>query len=345
MLTKSSQLLNEDGEPVIEINEPLPDVAPSPSLPAIVATASLSRGRLPKALLSPEAIARRQRERDAILDALEAEEAEEERKAGPSHRLTNPKAKLPAQKKDYVYNAKKPSSPLASASSPAPSLTPPAASQTPSPNSKAPLHVASTTPPSPRIASPSATTDSTKKKNVTFSADTRPESPDHPAVEWGDVVPARLRNVSSQPASLRAIRMDVIERKPGEPSSVPASTSMRVPRLRVAEVDSDDEASADDDDDGTEDGSDDPGEESEFDEGVDMDEAMLQREIAFEYYKRKDALSTAMASSELTTAKPEPVKDRDDWDQEVKKISPNISIPARSCCSFAERSAGGIPRI
>jgi hypothetical protein len=140
---------------------------------------------------------------------------------------------------------------------------------------------------------------------------------EEPGPVWGDVVPGRLRD--AQPPSLRAVHMNVVERQPDQPNLPTASR--RIPRFRATETDSDDEEPP------SPDPVEEPGmlhaddglladAELEYDQGVDLDEAMLQREVTLEYYKRKGVLREAMSSASSIPAA-STAKHPGDWDQEV----------------------------
>lgn len=173
-----------------------------------------------------------------------------------------------------------------------------------------------------------------KAKQVSFADDAPPRA-DPSALpkngrkeDWGDVVPGKLRD--AQHESLRALKMDVIERAPDPAVAFDDVTLGRqvrklsfTPRkvqIRQAEVDSDDEdqtssiasqsSSAQDDED-NDDQKDSDG------EGDDWDEAMFQRELALAYYEQKGMLEQ-MRQSVQAPPIPNYPTDPGSWEQEVR---------------------------
>jgi hypothetical protein len=180
------------------------------------------------------------------------------------------------------------------------------------------------------------TTKPLKTKQVSFADDALPKA-DPSALPkgeqkeaGGDVVPGRLRDAKNE--SLRALKMDVVERAPhpavvsenatpGPPLGKLSFTPRKV-HIRQAEVDSDDEdqtlsmaSQSDSDQDDDEDDDDDQGDNDG--EGDDWDEAMFQRELALAYYEQRGMLEQ-MRQSVQTPPTPNYSPDLGSWEQEVR---------------------------
>lgn len=288
-----------------------------------------------QAPLTDEQIARRRRIRDALLDQLEAEEAEEERRQQPSSSNgSNTRSSVPPSTvlKPLPY-LKKPSPgiplPIGVSSSLVPDIIEHSAAK--------PAPITSSNP--PREASISKPRSS---KSVSFAAEVISKKDDveslpsppkaSPAESWGDVVPGTLRDAKHE--SLKALGMEVVERAP-PPSSDPAPQKIhdlpqklnfkpRKVQLRQVEVDSDDEDPVSDsksdrdsdDEDRGEDGNDGEKEQEEED---DWDEAMLQRELALAYYETQGMLRD-LRHSAVAPAPPIISADLGSWEQEVREF-------------------------
>lgn len=313
------QMLNEEGDPIIEITERVPDedhtttagMHPSPHAPEPGSKAPLTSSEL-----RDEDIERRRMARNALLDQLEVEEEEEERlELAKSHRLRNSKASSSS-------STLPPRAPPPPAPAPTP-LKMTAASSGLVPNivertvaSISPLQPSPTNPP---IESSSTSTQaSIKPKSVSFASDVKPAAP----------LPGAPRDRTND--SLRALAMNVVEKPPvgtedGNNREVTAAAKTKgtrfTPRhvqIRQAEIDSDDEDPSDDpegDDDDEEDEDDEDAEE-ETEEEEDWDEAMLQRELALAYYESQGMLKELRASVEVP-APPSWSADMGSWEQEV----------------------------
>lgn len=279
--------MNEDGEPIIEITEHIPDdssaTRSSPSS-AKSSVAPVSNSNEPSSLntthrdvssapneLTEDQLARRRRIRNALLDQLEAEEAEEERRQQRVKMQTNSSRSLRTG-----------ASAISAASSSAirPSVAPPklalaiplpkgtSSSLVPDIIGRPPsMHAAIKEPPpssgdpEPKILPPLKPRTS---KSVTFASDVKPASsagpllppPDASKKTQGDVILGKLRDAKHE--SLRALQMDVVERPPPRLSTLTeGSDSLNQPKklsfkarrvqLRQVEVDSDDEDEEDGD--------------------------------------------------------------------------------------------------
>lgn len=248
---------------------------------------------------------RRRRKREALMAQLELEEEEtmgRERRPIPSNMSGNPRA-LTSRVEALKAATPPPNSALKSVE-------------------RAPRERASTD-----------AVKHTKTKQVSF-VDDAPPGGGSSAIptgdqkeEWANGAPGRLRDAKHE--SLRALKMDVVERSPGVTSEEAAPDSRvkklsfkpRIVQIRQAEVDSDDEDQtsstastnkSDQDDEGDDDDPrDDDGEDDEW------DEAMFQRELALAYYEQKGMLKQ-LRQSVQTPPTPNYSADPGNWEQEVR---------------------------
>lgn len=318
--------LNEEGLPIIEIVEPVTnessairspqvDVAlPSVSVPAPLET---PLSPLPNWALSPAALAARRRERDRILDILEREEAEELAREAAASEPTGRNEKVPLaapttppRTLDEVIR-----SPAANSGSPTP--TPDRTSLLPTkPNNEGSLPLSGR---SDTVApqGTSATRKPKKQKSVSFAdpppADSDDQPLSEPKLDWGDVIPVPLKSNKPGPAKGHGVMKDlVVERPFTQPS---ASTG------RMADSDDEDEDEElnqvhdmpEDEDsepevprealgqlETSDDESDGEGAAATADvDDTDIDEAMLQREIALAYYARRNQMGSDVTSGPL----------------------------------------------
>ena len=134
----------------------------------------------------------------------------------------------------------------------------------------------------------------TKKKSVAFVESLGLPSPDEgpsesKPIDWGDITPARLRDtkrptlISQTLQNRQPIKMNVVERVPGGRMTAPAIPKPTLP-------DSDDESDAtlgEDEQDG----------DTELDpDEADLDYAAHQREVALEYYRRRNEIGQDTAA-------------------------------------------------
>jgi len=301
----------------MEITERIYD---DPNVAAVPASASQSPFPKPSTysddasqtgIKDDEWFARRRRKREALLAQLELEEEEEamgrERKDMPSN----------AYRKEVATQTAHP-------------IT--------APKGATPLHDHSLkiVERPPREGASANTSNAPKTKQVSFADDIPREA--SPSVlptserkyDLGDGGHARLRDAKHE--SLRALKMDVVERTP-HPGTAPTETipssqvkklsfTPRKVQIRQTEVDSDDEdqtsssgstsnSGQNDDDDDDNYGDDGDG------ESDDWDEAMFQRELALAYYEQKGMLKQLRQSVQtppIANYSPDPGS----WEQEVR---------------------------
>ena len=308
------QLVNEEGLPIIDITEPI-DEMDTPSLSAATdEDEMITEDNYPEPIskLPPDILAINRKNRDQILDLLEDEELREEHKTQREHRVELEKRREAVrgemQKRmmiqgadlDKTRKAKEMEKKMAKALING-------------------LGESSVPAPSKRVMSQSQ--DKKPKKTVTFSdlpspsesapAKVKPPSKD---VDWGDVVAGRLPN---KPTSSRSqpMKMEVVERPLASKPSPPAEP----PKPADPPIDSDDETDSDLSEAATalESGNEDM-----------VLSAHRHRELALEYHRRREALSSSAA-----TTRPDDVAlvdghtnvNTDDWDTHVRGIHANNS--------------------
>ncbi|KAJ7744983.1 hypothetical protein DFH07DRAFT_834089 [Mycena maculata] len=276
---EQGQLLNEDGLPIIDITEPI-QVSDIPSNPLFLdEDAPTPLTRLP---LSEQE--RRRRERDRILDLLEEEEqreqAKEEELSQEQRREVLRKRKQATQ--DEIARLK-------------------AAKDMQKKMGKALLKGLSspTIPDQPSKSEPAAEAQEVApalQKSVKFT-DTPAEvessgSREDKTIDWGDVIPGRLRPnsgrslMSDAQIDAHPMKMQVVERIPGKP------------KLEAPQRDSDDESEppdsptvADSDEEGG------FGSDEELAEEVDLDFARHQREIVLEYHEKRAKMAGTISNA------------------------------------------------
>ncbi|CAE6438993.1 unnamed protein product [Rhizoctonia solani] len=315
--------LNEEGLPIMEIIEPVADTNESSETRSppvdIVSSSTFVSGQaplspLPNWALSPAALAARRRERDRILDILEREEeAEFTREAAATHAPTKrnstvpqPVPATPPRTLDQVIQPSNPSS------------RPPAGSLPIDSSNKGSSRLSGDL-----LARASQEAPSTwkpkKQKSVSF---VDPPSNDNdrsralkPELDWGDVIPVQLDARKPGPAKGYGVMKElVVERPMSQPSAIANRVADSDDEDEDEELNEDHDAPEDEDSEtevpkealGQPETSDD---ESDADreeaaqsidiDDTDLDEAMLQREIALAYYARRNQMGADITSGPL----------------------------------------------
>lgn len=138
--------------------------------------------------------------------------------------------------------------------------------------------------------------------------------------EWGDVIPARLKARRQPPTEEQQhpMKLQIIEHPPARSSIFAPRSRPQQPTFPIIATgeDSDDEPlfmpSAPSSEEEEEESD---LEDEDFDLGADMDDAMQQREIALEYYKRRETLGLGPQGGALGGSVA--ARDTNEWDQEV----------------------------
>ncbi|KAK1234962.1 hypothetical protein PQX77_001826 [Marasmius sp. AFHP31] len=250
---------------------------------------------VPLSSLSASTRAKNKRERDHILDLLEQEEEEEQRKTDERERLER-QAALEKRKEasrgelDKLKMVKETHKKMGKA------LMRSMAEARETQEVKAKEEIASV-----EAVQKAVTSNGTKKKTVTFAdAESPSTSSNGRSMNWGDVAKGKLRSVTKPDlpsnGSERLMKKNVVERFPGsgQPSTQPA------PQER--EADSDDESEPDIEDDDSD--ADQDLEEDEFD----LDYALHQREIALAYQEKREKIGEE-ATIALTSHTHDPDED------------------------------------
>ncbi|KAK0503565.1 hypothetical protein EDD18DRAFT_636560 [Armillaria luteobubalina] len=264
--------LNEEGLPIIDINESDLEVGSSSNMP--LAEPDL----IPLSSLSPGELEARRHERDRILDMLETEEETLERKtnevATERRRESLQKMKEASREgaKDFAQTRemqKKMGKAL---------LRNMAEAREKEAKEKAEREEED-------LKKEKAKTKKGPQKTVTFAEPEKEEA--EPMHEWGDVAQGRLTSakrptlLSKLNDSALPMKMSVVERAPGQSNLLPE------PPQSLA--DSDDESESPPSEGGS--SSDNPSDGDEkVEEGFDMDYAQHQREIALEYHKKRQTI-------------------------------------------------------
>ncbi|KAK0228822.1 hypothetical protein IW262DRAFT_1353240 [Armillaria fumosa] len=268
--------LNEEGLPIIDINEPDLEVGSSSNMH------SAEPDLIPLSSLSPGELEVRRRERDRILDMLETEEETLERKTNEvaterrRGALQNMKEASREGAKDFSQTRemqKKMGKAL---------LRNMAMAREEEEKEKAEREAED-------LNKEKAKAKKGPQKTVTFAESEKDEEEEEaePMHEWGDVAQGRLSSarrptlLSKSNDSTLPMKMSVIERAPGQSNPPPE------PPQSLADSDDESEpppsegsSSSDDPSDGDE----------EVEEGFDMDCAQHQREIALEYHKKRQTI-------------------------------------------------------
>ena len=291
------QLLNEEGLPIIEINEPESSLATTTYPPS---TTFDDSNVLPLWTLSPEEQVRRKRERERILDLLEEEERletlREELSEREKFRQDMERRKEAAKSEiDSLKKAKELQKKMGRAL---------VRSVVESKERKEQEAAQDIREAEAEHAASKASKPLKSKKSVTFAEDTKDAGEDVVAdgpEDWGEVASARLSGMNGSGwAQGQTMRTDVIERR---------GASLRSPPPQAASTpDSDDESEPDElenEDIAPNDASDSDEHDSRFDEeepisdwGDDQfDTARHQREVALEYYKKRKTVGAQVASA------------------------------------------------
>ncbi|KIM79660.1 hypothetical protein PILCRDRAFT_74170, partial [Piloderma croceum F 1598] len=310
---ESKQLINEEGLPIIELNEPLDDAKPSTSSePTIIPN---EPNLMPLASLPASERERRRIERDRILDLLEQEEsiqhARNEETEQTQRRETSQKRQEEAQfEMEKLRVAREMQKKMGKA------LLRDMAEARAKEEEKAQKEALL----QDRITEEQKTT-LKPKKSVSF-ADLPPGDGESKArtkirkkevqFDWGDVAPAKLRSANKSTLMTKTqmnrhlMKLDVVERLPTVQSEHEESI--------IQVQDSDDESIGSLDPEVADSGSgeDDPedGLLSEDDE-FDLDTARHHREIALTYYEKRNAIGQRAAA--INTGE-------DEWNQPVCEV-------------------------
>ncbi|KAG6376224.1 hypothetical protein JVT61DRAFT_2199 [Boletus reticuloceps] len=286
-----NQLLNEHGDPIIDISEPVNEysqnITPSP-VP--------KQDSIPFSLLPPDERERRRRERDRILDLLEEEErlqqlqeerdAEEEHKEAIRKRKESAKAELERLKGARELQKKIGKALVRHAEE------------------------AGKDRQGEDVRSKPQDTYPVAKKSVSFAdasamkADGEDEQTPMRQIDWGDVTPGRLRAqtriplVSAAEAEKYPMKMRVVERHPTTTATSPShsgadsdddspSTGYLSPLAENNSSDEDKSSSTNNDLSGDE----------PLEGGFDYDAAQHHREIALEYHKKRHTIGAETAKA------------------------------------------------
>ncbi|KAL0066473.1 hypothetical protein AAF712_006516 [Marasmius tenuissimus] len=249
---------------------------------------------VPLSSLSASERARNKQERDHILDLLEQEEEEEQRKTDERERLER-QAALEKRKEasrgelDKLKMVKETHKKMGKA------LMRSMAEARETQEVKAKEAIASD-----EAVQKAVTSNGSKKKTVTFAdAESPSTSSNGLPMDWGDVAKGKLRSDTKPDlpgtGSERLMKKNVVERFPGSKPSAQSAPQER-------EVDSDDESEPDIEDDDSD--ADQDLEEDEFD----LDYALHQREIALAYQEKREKIGEEAALA-LTSHTHDPDED------------------------------------
>ncbi|KAJ7632835.1 hypothetical protein FB45DRAFT_913662 [Roridomyces roridus] len=294
---EQGNLLNEEGLPIIEIAEPMnaSDV-PSPS--------SLFPDEDPPIPVSRFSVSeqeRRRRERDRILDILEAEERKE---------LNQEDRFSPEGKQEILHKRKQ------AAEKEVARLK--AAKDMQKKMGKALLKGLSSS--SQEQTVPTQPTEATPRKSVKFA--------EEETQEWGDVIPARLRPsggpslMSNAKADANPMKLHVVERFPGKLTP------------DEPEADSDDESEPPDSE-----GDDGFASDEELADEVDLDFAQQQRELTLEYHTGRVKMAETMKFQSLDENEVAPKTAEESLTQPSRK--PTISQFQATRLAASSQSLGG----
>jgi hypothetical protein len=149
---------------------------------------------------------------------------------------------------------------------------------------------------------------SIKKKTVAFvdsadnvEKDEKGKGESSSKIDWGDITPAKLQNtkrptlLSQSLLDRHPMKMSVVERVPGQPVVPKAPSTPRQFSTRLA--DSDDESDEGANSDESEEDIDIDEEPTLEEDTVDLDFAQHQREIALEYYKKRNTIGQKAAAA------------------------------------------------
>lgn len=327
-----SQILNEEGLPIIDITEPVL----APSVTASVPILPEEPVVLPLWTLPSIELERRRAERNRVLDLLEEEErieVEKDEEAEEDEKQKTAQKRREAAKQDIagLKAARELQRKMGRAL---------VRDVTKQEEKKVEL----------KDSPPPVRKELKSRKSVSFALpdnDVMPparEGQSEDGVDWGDVVPARLRPLKSAaptpPASYGPMKTTVVERFPNtaatdctsqnkdsDDESAPGSLSIsedETPTTLQAYDHHDDEESSEEDEEG---------DLQLEDEEYDFDKAQHQREIALEYYEKRNRIG-AQAAAALTSHSHD--ADEDPWDQPVCYFK---FLFLRQCLEFASGSS------
>ncbi|KAJ7286109.1 hypothetical protein C8J57DRAFT_1286754 [Mycena rebaudengoi] len=307
------QLLNEDGDPIIDISEPVQNQGTSAA--SIFLDDDVP---IPLTALPVSEQERRRRERERILDLLEQEEqieeSKEEEESFEQRQETLRKRKQAAEDEKAKLKAakemqKKMGKALLQSMSTAPNQS----------TSAPPILE-----PNPSVAEAAAPRRSVKFADTEEGDDGAPQS-----LDWGDVVPARLRastgrTLMSKTLDTFPMKMHVVERTPGKPPP------------EQPPVDSDDESEPP----GSDSDSDREGallSDGELAEEADLDFAQHQREIALQYHEKRNKMAEATSDALRSHSNDhEPVKTAEETlSQSSRKPAVSVFQANRLASSYA----------
>ena len=147
---------------------------------------------------------------------------------------------------------------------------------------------------------------SIKKKTVAFAETTHIANEEESrekssTTDWGDVVPARLHGMKRPTLLSQALldrhpmKMSVVERVPGGQPTLPKPSSPTSWQCPKESVDSDDESDIEQSGNSDEEETDVDAEPLLDEDAVDLDYAQHQREIALQYYQKRNTIGQAAA--------------------------------------------------
>lgn len=322
--------MNDEGLPIIEITEPVEEISSSSSNSArpsvenqevIVDEPAL----VPLFDLSPAQRSQLRKQRDSILDALEAEESvqtkrDDERDARKKEDEMNLRRAAAKAELDRIRAAKEMQKKMGRA------LVRNNANELG--ESRNPEVVSETSRPS---NSTDAAQSQKAKKSVSFTGEVKiNEGGSSKAVEnnnmsdFGDVSIAPIMNgrrkaIKTSSLDKQPMKMDVIERIPGKDSIRKQQMQGDSDDESVHETNSDNEMDDDDSDiidseiqdSDPSDDNEESDDEGELDGELDLQEVQRQRKVALEYYKLKNKIGVDIAKVMKEDA------EKDDWDQPV----------------------------
>lgn len=299
----------------MEINEPIPD-----------GSEDLPDGKIPEETplvplhsLPADERALRKSEMERILDALEEEEAQEnraarEKEAAVNHAFLAERRRESETLRKAAEERRKRDKKMGKAllgaltSSPPPSASP-------------------TAPATPDSAT---TSQAAKKKSVKFEEPEQSSSHTNDGVkkkaDWGDVLAALPSSSSRRLMHNSPMKSDVVERFPAKQKTAsPSITSINTP-LQV-DSDDEDEVAQSLDSSHSEDTKD--SQEEGFEDGLDLMDALHQQEIAAEYYARREGIMNSNVLAEAVGASAAAEKNNP-WDKEHVPLDATLAHPQQS---------------
>lgn len=289
-----SQLVNEEGLPIIDITEPEPPTDSQGSfIPYPEPVVSLKH-------ISAPVRERLREKRESILDALEREEAEEEererrREREELQKLSRKRASEQERQKTARELQKKMGKAL---------LRSVAQSKEEAAKAQQTLQIQDEQEEARRrAASPS------KKKNVTFANEPELFSPEKEQEDWGDLIPGRVQPLKrptllSETSEKQTMKMNVVERRPSRPS-VP-QTPIQPTRDSDDESDGEVDPSYDTQQPPDSDSEQELESDTELEEETDFDYASIQRQVQLEYARMRSTIGQDAASLIHSTSETDP---------------------------------------